>query len=81
MKPKVSQLFLGAKRTKHPKLLERKALISVLMPPRYIDELDGLVSEGHYLNRSEAIRMAIHDLLLSEKVDVKYRDKFSQVWL
>jgi len=46
---------------------ERMVLISVHIPKQMLDELDELVREGRFPNRSEAIRTAIRDLLLREK--------------
>jgi len=43
-------------------------LIAVFVPPDWIAELDGLVERGLYPNRSEAIRMAIRDLLKRHEV-------------
>jgi Arc/MetJ-type ribon-helix-helix transcriptional regulator len=40
--------------------------ISLYLPKRWIEALDNLVKEGYYSNRSEAIRMAIRDLLIKE---------------
>jgi len=45
----------------------RMVLISVHIPKQMLDELDELVREGRFPNRSEAIRTAIRDLLLREK--------------
>ena len=42
-------------------------IISVHLPRRMIDELDELVKAGKYPSRSEAIRVAVRDLLLKEK--------------
>jgi len=38
-------------------------LIAVFVPPDWISKLDSLVEQGYYPSRSEAIRMAIRDLL------------------
>jgi len=46
---------------------ERMVLISVHIPKQMLDELDELVREGRFPNRSEAIRTAIRDLLLRER--------------
>ena len=40
--------------------------ISLLMPERYIKALDRLVNDKYYPNRSEAIRVAVRDLLVAE---------------
>jgi Arc/MetJ-type ribon-helix-helix transcriptional regulator len=41
-------------------------LVSIYLPEPYIRELDVLVEKERYPNRSEAIRLAIHDLLKTE---------------
>ncbi len=41
-------------------------LIAVHLPDRYIDDLQRLVDENRYPNRSEVIRIAIRDLLKRE---------------
>lgn len=41
-------------------------LTQVYVPPRYLDGLEDLVTAKLYPNRSEAIRMAIRDLLEAE---------------
>lgn len=41
-------------------------LISVHLPKQILDELDNLVQQGIFPSRSEAIRVAIRDLLLME---------------
>jgi len=45
---------------------ERMALISVHLPKQMLEELDELVSQGVFPSRSEAIRIAIRDLLYRE---------------
>ena len=45
---------------------EKMALISVHIPKQMLEELDGLVSQGIFPSRSEAIRIAIRDLLYRE---------------
>ncbi len=45
----------------------RMVLISVHIPRQMLEELDRLVQEGRFPNRSEAIRTAIRDLLLRER--------------
>jgi len=42
-------------------------LISVHLPVQMLRELDSLVKTGAYPSRSEAIRVAIRDLILREK--------------
>ena len=46
---------------------QRMVLISVHIPKQMLDELDELVREGRFPNRSEAIRIAIRDLLEKER--------------
>ena len=41
-------------------------LITVKMPETYVEGLDELVKIGKYLSRSEAIRIAIRELLKKE---------------
>jgi len=41
-------------------------LVTVKMPDAYIEGLDELVRNGRYSSRSEAIRIAIRDLLRRE---------------
>lgn len=41
-------------------------LITVHLPPEFLHDLDELVRQQRYPNRSEAIRFAIRDLLKSE---------------
>jgi len=51
---------------------ERKmVLISVHIPVQMLQELDDLVKTGAYPSRSEAIRVAIRDLILREKAKGK----------
>jgi len=42
-------------------------LISVHLPKRALEELDELVRQGIFPSRSEAIRIAIRDLLYKEQ--------------
>jgi len=46
-------------------------LISVHLPAQMLQELDSLVKTGAYPSRSEAIRIAIRDLILREKGKTK----------
>ena len=46
------------------KASEKMVLISVHIPKQLLEELDELVKRGIYPSRSEAIRIAIRDLLL-----------------
>lgn len=41
-------------------------LITIHLPEKYIDKLEELVMRDLYPNRSEAIRMAVRDLLKEE---------------
>jgi len=41
-------------------------LVTVKMPDAYIEGLDELVRDGRYSSRSEAIRIAVRDLLRKE---------------
>lgn len=38
----------------------------MFVPEKYIEYLETFVDEGRYPNRSEAIRVAIRDLIMSE---------------
>jgi len=49
----------------------KMALISVHIPVQMLQELDDLVKTGAYPSRSEAIRVAIRDLILREKGKTK----------
>jgi Arc/MetJ-type ribon-helix-helix transcriptional regulator len=40
--------------------------VTCFLPESYVDILEKLVAEGHFPNRSEAIRAAIRDLILVE---------------
>lgn len=41
----------------------RQILLTCYFPKEYIQKLDLLVGMGYYPNRSEAIRMAVRDLI------------------
>lgn len=41
-------------------------ITTVWVPEEYSDALDHLVTAGHFPTRSEAIRIAIRDLVISE---------------
>ena len=41
-------------------------LVTVFVPKPYLSALDSLVAKGKYPDRSEAIRMAVRDLLVKE---------------
>ena len=49
------------------KAKEKMILISVHVPKQMLEELDELVRKGVFPSRSEAIRIAIRDLLLREQ--------------
>jgi len=49
------------------KAKEKMILISVHVPKQMLEELDELVKKGVFPSRSEAIRIAIRDLLLREQ--------------
>ena len=49
------------------KAKEKMILISVHVPKQILEELDELVKKGVFPSRSEAIRIAIRDLLLREQ--------------
>jgi len=49
------------------KAKEKMVLISVHVPKQMLEELDELVKKGVFPSRSEAIRIAIRDLLLREQ--------------
>jgi metal-responsive CopG/Arc/MetJ family transcriptional regulator len=46
---------------------EKMVLISVHIPKQMLEELDELVRSGSFPSRSEAIRVAIRDLLIRER--------------
>jgi Arc/MetJ-type ribon-helix-helix transcriptional regulator len=46
---------------------ERMVLISVHLPKQMLEEIDELTSQGVFPSRSEAIRIAIRDLLYKER--------------
>ena len=48
------------------KAKEKMVLISVHIPKQMLEELDELVKQGAFPSRSEAIRIAIRDLLYRE---------------
>lgn len=49
---------------------EKMVLISVHIPRQMLEELDDLVRSGIFPSRSEAIRVAIRDLLIRERARV-----------
>jgi Arc/MetJ-type ribon-helix-helix transcriptional regulator len=48
------------------KAKEKMVLISVHLPKEMLQELDELVRQGRFPSRSEAIRVAVRDLILRE---------------
>jgi len=48
------------------KAKEKMVLISVHLPKQMLDGLDEMVSQGRFPSRSEAIRVAVRDLILRE---------------
>lgn len=44
----------------------RMRVVSVKFPEKFIDGLDQLVKMGAYMSRSDAIRIAVRDLLIKE---------------
>lgn len=47
-------------------MIEKLKLITLHVPEQYISGIETLVNENMYPNRSEAIRVAIRDLLKNE---------------
>ena len=45
---------------------DKMILISVHLPKEMLQELDELVKQGRFPSRSEAIRIAVRDLILRE---------------
>ena len=45
---------------------DKMILISVHLPKQMLQELDELVKQGRFPSRSEAIRIAVRDLILRE---------------
>jgi len=56
-----------------PKTVSKRkmVLVSLHIPVQMLQELDSLVKTGAYPSRSEAIRVAIRDLILREKGKTK----------
>ncbi|MHA1881424.1 MAG: ribbon-helix-helix domain-containing protein [Candidatus Thorarchaeota archaeon] len=56
-------------------------LIAVHLPEKLLEDIQRLVSKGQYPNRSEAIRIAIRDLLKHElwQRSVKPPERISEV--
>jgi len=54
-----------------PRKKERMILISVHIPIQILNDLDNLVTQGLFPSRSEAIRIAIRDMLYKEQANTK----------
>jgi len=52
---------------------DKMILISVHLPKQMLQELDELVRQGKFPSRSEAIRVAVRDLILKEN-ELKQRE-------
>ena len=50
---------------------EKMVLISVHIPKKLLEELDELVMQGYLPSRSEAIRIAVRDLIMRTKNEAK----------
>jgi Arc/MetJ-type ribon-helix-helix transcriptional regulator len=50
---------------------ERMILVSVHIPIQMLNDLDNLVAQGLFPSRSEAIRIAIRDMLYKEQANTK----------
>jgi len=48
------------------KAKEKMVLISVHLPKQMLDELDEMVRQGRFPSRSEAIRVAVRELIYRE---------------
>ena len=46
---------------------EKMVLISVHLPKQLLAELDELIMQGYFPSRSEAIRIAVRDLIMRTK--------------
>jgi Ribbon-helix-helix protein, copG family. len=45
---------------------KRMQTLTVHLPEAYVDAIDVLVAKGFYMNRSEAVRSAVRDLIMRE---------------
>ena len=50
--------------------MSRLVIVTVHLPKIYVDKLEELVRRKLYTNRSEAIRIAIRDLIFKEFAEV-----------
>lgn len=55
------------------KQLKRYLIVSVYLPPEYIEYLDALVDVGIFKNRSEVVEAALEELF--SKYDVRIEDE------
>ncbi len=54
-------------------------IVTVFLPEEYLGILEKLVEQGRFPNRSEAIRVAVRDLIKTEyQISVKTRDVISE---
>jgi len=58
---------------------EKMVLISVHLPKQMLEELDDLVKKGVFPSRSEAIRIAIRDLMMREDARSKQGEEALQL--
>ncbi|GGP22473.1 CopG family transcriptional regulator [Thermocladium modestius] len=58
---------------------EKMVLISVHLPKQMLEELDDLVKRGVFPSRSEAIRIAIRDLMMREDARSKQGEEALQL--
>ena len=54
-------------------------IVTVFLPEEYLGILEKLVEQGRFPNRSEAIRVAVRDLVKTEyQISVKTREVMSE---
>ena len=58
---------------------EKMILISVHLPKQMLQELDELVRQGRFPSRSEAIRVAIRDLIANESAQRRRELELQQI--
>jgi Arc/MetJ-type ribon-helix-helix transcriptional regulator len=58
---------------------EKMILISVHLPKQMLQELDELVRQGRFPSRSEAIRVAIRDLIANESAQRQRELELQQI--
>jgi len=66
-RPITNEIWSNLERLDKTYKKENLVVISVHVPRFYLKLLDDLVELGMYPNRSEAIRIAIRDMILKEK--------------